>query len=190
MLAVLAALLLAAPRLPLHAQQAAAARRNAVTVQPLHAVFGIWSGEYERALGGTTSLALGVSSLEGEIGDFGDDTGEDDPMHSGELKLRLYPDGRVLRGLSIGLMAGMVRERQTFYDAPASATSPLPPGEYVVRREWESHPAYGFLFEHGWFDKGGRGLLVMGLGGKRVLRDRHRSDRAYITARISVGVAF
>jgi hypothetical protein len=180
--------LLATPLAPLHAQQDTAPRRNAVTVQPLHAVFGAWSGEYERVLGRATSLALGVSVLDGELGDFWDGSGDDDRMHSAELKLRLYPDGRVLRGLSIGLMAGMVRERETFYDAP-DASSP-PPQSYVLRREWESLPAYGFLFEHGWFDKSGRGLLVMGLGGKRVLRSGERSDHAYLTARISVGVAF
>jgi hypothetical protein len=80
-------------------------RTNVVSILPLHAAFGFYAGDFEHAMNNTTSLGLGASYF--GLGD-GDEEDEDPGFQYGsaEAKLRFYPSGDVLSGLSFGLTAG------------------------------------------------------------------------------------
>jgi hypothetical protein len=73
---------------------------QAISFLPLHAAFGFYAGDYERAVGQTVTAGLGASyfSLGGDEDEF--------RYSSVEAKLRYYPSGDPLNGLSFGLTAG------------------------------------------------------------------------------------
>jgi hypothetical protein len=73
---------------------------QAISILPLHAAFGFYAGDYERAVGQTVTAGLGASYF--SLGDSGDEFG----YSSVEAKLRYYPSGDPLNGLSFGLTAG------------------------------------------------------------------------------------
>lgn len=99
--AALACVLTAAPAAAQDADSIAVPiRTNVVSILPFHAAFGFYAGDYERAMNSTTSLGMGASYF--EMGD-----GEDGFQYgTAEAKLRYYPSGDVLSGLSFGLTAG------------------------------------------------------------------------------------
>jgi hypothetical protein len=95
--AALAFLFAAAPAAAQAADSAAASMpAQALSVLPLHAAFGFYAGDYERAVGPTVTAGLGGSYF--SLSDFG--------YSSVEAKVRYYPSGDVLNGLSFGLTAG------------------------------------------------------------------------------------
>jgi len=75
---------------------AAPERTQAISFLPIHAILGFYAGEYERAVGQTTTLGLGGSYF--NLDDF--------TYSTVEAKLRYYPSGDPLRGLSFGVTAG------------------------------------------------------------------------------------
>jgi hypothetical protein len=158
-------------------------RSNVLSVQPLHAVFGAYSAEYERFVGALVSLAGSATYTDGEILDW-DDYNEEEATVTTDVKLRFYPEARSFHGLSVGLQAGALRER-----------------EYVVagdppsfNGDWEQRwsPTVGVLLERGWLDRRtGRMLVATGIGAKRVLRrGDYRADESYLTLRLAIGLAF
>jgi hypothetical protein len=80
---------------------AAAAPVQAISFLPIHAAFGFYAGDYERAVGQTVTAGVGASW-------FSLDDDEDDAFgySTVEAKLRYYPSGDVLNGMSFGLTAG------------------------------------------------------------------------------------
>ena len=103
-LAALAGLLAAAPA----AGQASdtvgvPVRTQAVSILPLHAMFGFYAGDYERVVGPTVTAGVGASYF--SLGGGGDEDIEFG-YSSIEAKARYYPSGDPLRGLSFGLTAG------------------------------------------------------------------------------------
>lgn len=158
-----------------------AERQHALSVQPLHAVFGSFSGEYERFAGSLLSLAGAVTYSDAELFDWNDYYQQSST--SADVKLRLYPDGPSFHGLSLGIQGGGRRERQT-------AVTGDPP-RFADYSEWRWNPTIGFLIERGWLDRrNGRTLVAGGIGAKRVLRSAPFEDYSYMTLRLSVGVAF
>lgn len=100
-----AALACAVAVAPAAAQQGDSARadlvrQQAISVLPLHAAFGFYAGDYERAVGQTVTAGLGASYF--SLGDDGDEFG----YSSVEAKLRYYPSADPLNGLSFGLTMG------------------------------------------------------------------------------------
>ncbi|HEX6909955.1 MAG TPA: hypothetical protein VF142_06160 [Longimicrobium sp.] len=96
-----AALLLAASAfaIPAAAQTAdttEVVRRQVISLLPVHAILGFYAGEYERAVGQTATLGVGTSYF--DLSDF--------TYATVEAKLRYYPSGDPLRGLSFGVTAG------------------------------------------------------------------------------------
>jgi hypothetical protein len=75
-------------------------RTNVISILPFHAAFGFYAGDYERASNNTTSFGVGASYYEAGDGDNRFQYG------SAEAKMRYYPSGDVLSGLSFGLTAG------------------------------------------------------------------------------------
>lgn len=102
--AAAACLFAAAPAAAQDADSAGAyVRAQAVSVLPLHAAFGFYAGDYERAVGQTVTAGLGASYF--SLGGGGDED-EEFRYSSVEAKLRYYPSGDPLNGLSFGLTAG------------------------------------------------------------------------------------
>ena len=158
-----------------------AGRRQVVSVQPLHAVLGSFSGEYERFAGSLVSVAAAATYIDPEVFDWVEYY--ERSSTSTDVKLRLYPDGPSFHGLSLGIQGGARRERQ-------SAVTGDPP-RFADYSEWRWNPTLGFLIERGWLDRrNGRTLVAGGIGAKRVLRPAPFDDYSYMTLRLSVGVAF
>jgi hypothetical protein len=98
---------------------AANVRTQAISVLPLHVMFGFYAGDYERAVNPTTTLGAGGSYYEAGDGD------NRFQYASAEAKLRYYPSADVLSGLSFGLTAGptWVSADDDFDGVSSSATA-------------------------------------------------------------------
>lgn len=189
----LAALLLSTPlaaAAPLAAQTDSAAAaatapapKLALSLNPIFAMFGVYSGQIERAVGTSTTLSLGGSYW---------DAGGDGEVEGGETvdgrvtyvttdaHLRYYPSGTVLRGFSFGVSGGWTRLG----------------GDFSTRED-ESHghvsgATFGVELAHNWL-LGSRSNVVLStaLGAKRIfIREADNVSAAYPTARLGLGVAF
>lgn len=163
---------------PEPAADSAVVRTQAISILPLHAAFGFYAGDYERAINNTTTLGVGGSYFS-----------LDDLRYSTvEAKLRYYPSGDPLRGLSFGVTAGptMLSDREYDYDDD-------------VQEERESVTGLGIGFEISKSQLLGvdrRFYYAYGAGLKRVFfngdDDALFSDAEVVlpTLRLSVGYAF
>ena len=164
MLTLPAAVALAQPAVP----------RNVLSIQPLNAVFSVFSGEYERAAGKSASWAIGGNYW--GAGDSNDDV----DYTSAEFKLRYYPNGVALEGFSFGGAVGF-----------ASVTGRNSSGG----NESVGGPSIGVLLEYQWLMGVKKNFTVaLGAGAKALnisKGDIQQSVTAkYPTLRISVGLAF
>jgi hypothetical protein len=150
---------------------------NVLSLQPLNAIFTMYSGEYERRT--SRSLSFGVGATHWDVGDDSDNL----TYTSGDLKLRFYPQGAALHGFSFGGSVGF---------SSISATSSFD----GTTEESVSGPSFGILIEHQWLMGASRNFAVaLGVGAKAVMVDEDEisSDdfiARYPTIRISVGYAF
>jgi hypothetical protein len=149
--------------------------RSYVGFDPLAIPFDIYSAE------GESGVAQGIT-----LGGAGSYIDVDDHRYTSfDFKFRYYPGEVVLRGFSLGATAGYLR-----YSTPEET-----PGGFRVRQSI-SAPTIGIIADYNWmlgFDR--RFLVGTGLGAKRILlgADQRASvdlDRAYLTARFTVGLAF
>ncbi len=126
------------------------------------------------------------------MGGLGSLTAADDDRYlTFEFKARYYPGEVVLRGFSVGLSAGSLRY-STLVD-----NSAIGPRFGSRTRQQLTAPTIGVLTDYNWLlGTSHRFLVGTGLGAKRILAsrdDRARVgdlDRAYLTARFIVGLAF
>lgn len=86
-------------------------RTQSISVLPLHFILGFYAGDYEKAVGRTITAGLGASYFSSgggvEYDDGGQSYGTDGFSYSTlEGKLRYYPSGDVLDGLSFGATFG------------------------------------------------------------------------------------
>jgi len=145
-----------------------------VALNPLGIPFDIVSAEFE------TAVASGVT-----VGALGSYTVIDsDRYGTVDAKVRYYPGEVVLSGFSLGMSLG-----RTHYSTPVST----PTGTDRAALDFAT---LGLLVDYNWL-LGTRHRFVVGtgIGAKRVLasagdRDRVNIERAYVTGRFVVGLAF
>lgn len=153
---------------------AANLRTQAISVLPLHAAFGFYAGDYERAMNPTTTLGAGGSYY--EAGD-GDDRFQ---YASAEAKLRYYPSADVLSGLSFGLTAGPTWvTADDDFDGTSSSATALGIG-FEIARSHLMGVDRRFYYAYG----GGLKRLFIVNG------EAEGSETTLPTARLSVGYAF
>ncbi len=149
-------------------------RMQAISILPFHALLGFYAGDFERVVGETATLGIGASHF--SLGD-----GEDGFTYAtAEAKLRYYPSGDPLRGLSFGVTAG-----PTFVASDDSFTG-----------EDDSYTAIGVGFEVARSHIMGtdqRFYYGYGVGAKRLYFLGDEADGVQLvlpTLRLSVGYAF
>ncbi|MEJ7810548.1 MAG: DUF3575 domain-containing protein [Gemmatimonadaceae bacterium] len=153
-----------------------ASHRQVLSINPIMAVLGFYSAEYERALSETTTLGLGAS-----VWTTGVDVANVSYL-SGELKLRYYPSARALSGFSLGITGGSARLSGTVTDGDEE-------NDATARAA-----SVGFEMGYSWLLGARRNVAIgLGAGAKRLFVLGAELDDvtvAYPTARLSVGIAF
>jgi uncharacterized protein DUF3575 len=154
------------------------AKATVLSIQPLSAVFGVYSAEVEHAVSPTVTLGVGASYW-----NFDDDFSKT-TYTSGDVKLRYYPEAKPFRGFSLGGQVG--------YTSLSDKTD-----EDVFGGSDEtkaSGPTIGVALDYGWLLGATRSFYVgLGLGAKKIFaKDDDFGDAkfSYPTARISIGYAF
>jgi hypothetical protein len=168
----------AAALLPFAAASAQANKvpHNVISIQPLNAMFTVYSGEYERQVGKAVSFGVGGTYWNAE------DAGDEASYTSGDLKLRYYPSGAALQGFAFGVSAGF------------TSVSAQDAGSTVD--ESESGPTAGVLLEYQWLMGMKRNFSVaLGAGAKMLFVDEDNVTSSsftarYPTARVSIGYAW
>ena len=162
---------------------APAPKKQVLSIQPISAVIGVYSAEYERVVGPSVTLAGDVSYWNGFVGE----SDPSDPRYvSTDLKLRYYPGGTPLRGFSFGGTVGYTSASsrdEVCFDFDCTTT----------KRNSSSGVSAGFELDHGWLLGRTQAFsVILGLGAKRLFITDRNDDftLAYPTARISVGMAF
>ncbi|MDB4878059.1 MAG: hypothetical protein JWM41_4505 [Gemmatimonadetes bacterium] len=154
------------------------ANRSYIGFNPLGIPFDIFTVEAE------SGVAQGITL--GGVGSYIDVN--NDRYTSFDFKFRYYPGEVVLRGFSLGASVGYLGFSTS--DFPRTQTN------QAVGRESLSAPTIGVIADYNWLLGSQRRFLVgTGVGAKRVLasaeeRQRVNLDRAYLTARFTVGLAF
>ena len=152
--------------------------RSYVGLNPLGIPFDIFAFEVE------SGIAQGVTL--GAVGSYTDFN--QDRYTTVDFKARYYPGEVVLRGFSLGLSAGYLA-----YSTPSrmiASTNAIP------SRDKLNAPTIGVIADYNWLlGQQHRFVVGTGVGAKRVLantadRERVGLDRAYLTARFTVGLAF
>jgi hypothetical protein len=151
------------------------AGKNVLTLQPLSAVFGFYSAEYERV--GSKTVTWGLGGNYWHIGDSGDEV----KYTSGEFKLRYYPSGEAPKGFSLGGAIGVTSVSGRTNDGDEGSVA---------------GPSLGVLLEYQWLLGEKQNFsVVLGAGAKAInTKDADFSNGDYTakypTARISVGWRF
>ena len=165
------------------AQEAAHGHRTVLSVQPLAAIFTVYSAEIERAISPTLSVGLSGTHWDFHVSE--DEAGGEDELtfQTGDLKLRYYPSGRALQGFAFGGSVGYTRGEEK--DATTGATSSA------------GGPTLGLLLDYSWLLNERRSFYIgLGVGAKVLFIDEDEFDDdddfnpRYPTARFSVGWAF
>jgi len=162
---------------------ALAPKKQVLSIQPISAVIGVYSAEYERVIGPSVTLAGDVSYWNGFVGE----NDPSDPRYfSTDLKLRYYPGGTPLRGFSFGGTVGYTSASSGGEECVDFTCS-------TTQRSSSSGVSAGFELDHGWLLGRTQAFsVILGLGAKRlfITDDNNDFTLAYPTARISVGMAF
>ena len=155
------------------AAQQAATPSNVISIQPLSAVYTVYTGEFERRAG--QNVTMGVGGTYWNSGD--NDNGGDVTYTSGDLKLRYYP-GTALRGFSFGMAAGYTRVSETISGTESSGGA----------------PSFGLMLEYQWLLGARSNMAVtLGAGAKKLFIDENEFVdvlATYPTARVSIGWGF
>lgn len=158
------------------------AKNQVISIQPLTAMFTVYSGEFERRLSPTMTVGVGVTHWGGGFDD--EESSGDASYTSGDLKLRYYPGAQPFQGFSFGGQVGVSRvsgetvDDETFESEEASVTA----------------PSFGIALDYGWLLGGTKSFYVgLGLGAKMLFIDEDEIEGVtlrYPTARVSIGYAF
>jgi hypothetical protein len=150
--------------------------RSYIGINPLGVPFDIFSVEAE------TGVAQGITL--GGVGSYTDV--DHDRWESADFKFRYYPGDVVLRGFSLGATVG-------YLNYSARRCCAAGGGDY---RASVSTPTVGVIADYNWMlGMDHRFIVGTGVGAKRVLagqndRDQVGLDRAYLTGRFTIGLAF
>ena len=145
--------------------------RSYVSLNPLGIPFDIFSVEVESGI--AQGMTLGAQASHIDV--------SDQRFSSADFKFRYYPGEIVLRGFSVGASLGVLR----YSDIRDGGV-----------RESLDAPTFGAILDYNWMLGLQRRFVVgTGIGAKRVLasseeRARVGLDRAQLTARFTVGIAF
>lgn len=145
--------------------------RTYISINPLGIPFDWFSAEVESGI--AQGMTLGASASHIELGDV--------RYSSADFKFRYYPSEVVLRGISVGASLGLLRYSDI---------------EFSEVRESLKTPTFGIIFDYNWMLGAQRRFVVgTGIAAKRILagsddRDRVGLDRAQITGRFTMGIAF
>lgn len=152
--------------------------RSYIGINPLGIPFDIFSIEVESGI--AQGMTIGVSAAHTEI--------DNARYSSADFKFRYYPSEVVLKGFSIGASAGLLRYsdiRSELVDVTVTET-----------RQTIDTPTLGLLLDYNWMLGASRRFIIgTGIAAKRILagsadRDKVGLDRAQLSARFTVGVAF
>ena len=150
-------------------------KKNVITVQPLNAIFEVYSAEYERAIGEATTLGVGAN--------FWNNGNQSDQVQylSSEVKLRYYPAGKALHDFSVGATLGVTSLR-------GQSTT-------TAQDETVSGLSYGVLLEYQWLlGKTNDFAVACGVGAKVLSIGQtdfnSNVDLRYPTGRVSIGFRF
>lgn len=150
--------------------------RQSFAVNPLAIPFGVFSAEYEAALG-SPGFTFGVG------GTYWTDDGDRDSWV--EAKALYYPNETAFRGFSIGLTGGVHSARNSSCDDFGMNCG--------VKRS-QSAPTLGVLAGYDWvLGRAQRFRVGLGAGAKRVLKDVDSRDplwQVYPDGRFVIGVVF
>jgi hypothetical protein len=153
---------------------------NSLTANPFFLLAGWMSAEYERRVNASVSLGGGFSYV-----DIGDNV-----YSSFELKGRLYPNERAMRGFEMGLSLGVTRLE--FEDEECPITRFCDDND-IIRRKVTT-PAVGLEFAYQWMIGTNRHTVIaLGGGAKRFLASRnelHGTSRVIPTFRMAIGYAW
>lgn len=149
-----------------------------LSIQPLSAVFGVYSAEFEKALAPTVTLGVG-----GSYWSHSDDFGKT-KYTSGDLKLRYYPEAHPFRGFSFGGQAGYTSVSDETDYGPGMGSD----------KNSASGPTLGVALDYSWLLGETKAFYVgLGLGAKKIFasnKDIGDATLAYPTAHVSIGYAF
>ena len=141
-----------------------------ISINPLGIPFDIFSAEFETGV--AQGMTVGASASHTDIGD--------QRYSSGDFKFRYYPSEIVLKGFSIGASAGLLRYSDIVNGG----------------RQTIDTPTLGLLLDYNWMlGATHRFIIGTGVAAKRILagsedRAKVNLDRAQLSARFTVGVAF
>ena len=181
----------AAPRRPQRPRYTQTLAVNALALP-----FGLFSAEYERAIGAGFGVGVGGSYLDGALVSRDDDyDGRSGDSRAAWLegKALYYPGEEAPRGFAIGLTLGYIHVR----DESVEAVFRDPTASVIVRQTGTTSDAaatLGVLLDYNWLLGRRRRFLVgTGIGARRVLKQvGRRSDleQVYPDGRFVVGFAF
>ncbi len=175
---------------PLGSAQTTTTQHNTlIAIDPLGIPWDIFQAEMETGIGAGATIG-GVFSYT----DINSDRNT-----TFDLKARYYPSEELFNKLSTGLSFGYTRFSRPGNDA--SQTLICVAGTFDctgnnIPRATLDAPTIGVILDYDWMHGASRRFVVgTGLGAKRILassaaRERVGLDRAYVTARFVIGIAF
>lgn len=159
------------------AQSAVSTKSTVLSMQPVTAMFTIYSVEVEQRLGSKLTLGAGGSSWS-----FGDAT--ELAYRSGDVKLRYYPEGHALTGFAFGVQGGYTKIRESSTNSTTGATSTHEGGA----------PTAGISLDYNLLLGDNRSFFIgLGTGVKKVFIRSETFNNpvlTYPTGRFSIGYAF
>ena len=164
---------------PLSAQSSSSAGErpgHVFTLNPFFVLAGWISGEYEQRVNSTVTLGAGASYV-----DFSDNR-----YSSFDVKARLYPNEKAMRGFEMGLGLGVT---SIDTDTDGNDCDGKPCGS--SKKTKVTTPSVSLEFGHQWnLGNNGRTILALGGGGKRFLAskvDLNNTTRVIPFFRIGLG---
>ena len=160
-----------------------AAKKQVLSVQPITAMFTVYSAEFERALSQSVTLGVGGTFLGADDEEEGGDASLS--YTSTDVKLRYYPGASPFQGFSFGVQGGYTRVAGRLTDDAS--------GESV--KGSVGGPSFGVALDYNWLLSASRTFYVgLGVGAKAAFIDDDKLDgdvtARYPTARVSIGYAF
>ncbi len=148
----------------------------AITLNPFFVLAGWISGEYEQRVNSSITLGAGASYV-----DFSDRS-----YASVDVKARLYPNDKAMRGFEMGLGLGLTAVDT---DTDNNDCAGKPCGN--TKKTKVTKPAVSLEFGHQWnLGNNHRTILALGGGGKRFLAskaDLNGTERVIPFIRIGIG---
>ncbi len=156
-----------------------------LSINPFILLFGYFSGEYEKRVSSTLSVAVAGSYIKFDS----------DRYTNLDVKARLYPNELAMRGFGLAASLGATAIRSHSTDCVFAAPSPNEPTCTTKGRTFSS-PAVAIELQYQWL-LGSRKRTAVTFGGglKRFLGSSEKFDQASVsrflpTGRVSIGYAY